>query len=729
MKKLFLWISMLLLSLFTSAQVEIDGIRYYLDTQKRTAKVAPNNDDMYSGNIVIPSSIVYDSVVYKVTEMAKAFYNCEELIKIELPNSIERIEVSAFEGCSNLISVTLPDSLKEIGGRAFFDCYKLSNIVIPEKVYYIGYSAFKACFGLTDINLPNSVKNMGTGVFGGCRNLKHIKLSENLESIRNATFSHCENIESIEIPNSVTQIEGFAFRGCSSLTSIIIPNGVFTISESVFSDCSNLRSVKLPISTQMIDDYAFHNCNNLSDVYCYAEKVPVADYGSFAYSTPINTKFNENINLHVPDSLIEQYSSTSPWRYFKSIKPLPEKEIKNIELAIKDILLEQDDTLFLTAKVFPSDIPNEFLRWESSNDSIAVVDSIGRVIAIASGTTYIIVSSDDGNEISDSCMITVEKKNTLITNITLNQTSVKLIENDTITLIATIYSTGVNDSSIIWESSNENVATINTEGQITAIAPGTATITAKANDSSGVSASCEVTVTPASYVITYLIDGEVFLTDTLTRGSAISLPEEPTKEGYTFSGWGEVPEVMPAKDMTIEGSFIVNKYLVTFKIGDEVIASDSLEYGANIVVPEAPEKEGYTFNGWGEVIETVPASDVTYGGSYTINTYKVYYYVDEELVHTAEVTYGEPIPEYIYEPTAEGDEFLGWIGETYATMPAHDVTYTANIESGINQITIDNGYPNIYDLTGRKVNIDDLEELSEGIYIINGRKVVVKIGM
>ena len=113
---------MLLLSLFTSAQVEIDGIRYYLDTQKRTAKVAPNNDDMYSGNIVIPSSIVYDSVVYKVTEMAKAFYNCEELIKIELPNSIEKIEVSAFEGCSNLISVTLPDSLKEIGGRAFFDC-------------------------------------------------------------------------------------------------------------------------------------------------------------------------------------------------------------------------------------------------------------------------------------------------------------------------------------------------------------------------------------------------------------------------------------------------------------------------------------------------------------------------------------------------------------------------------------------------------------------------------
>ena len=72
---------------------------------------------------------------------------------------------------------------------------------------------------------------------------------------------------------------------------------------------------------------------------------------------------------------------------------------------------------------------------------------------------------------------------------------------------------------------------------------------------------------------------------------------------------------------------------------------------------------------------------------------------------------------------------MGWIGETYETMPAHDVTYTANIESGFNQITIDNGQLNIYDLMGRKLEVDDLEELSEGIYIINGRKVVVKIGM
>ena len=237
----------------------------------------------------------------------------------------------------------------------------------------------------------------------------------------------------------------------------------------------------------------------------------------------------------------------------------------------------------------------------------------------------------------------------------------------------------------------------------------------------------DVTVTGSytinKYTLTYTVDGETYKTYELEYGTSITSEEEPTKEGYTFSGWSEIPETMPASDVTVSGIFIVNKYLVTFTIDGEVIAADSLEYGAAIVAPEAPEREGHTFNGWGEVAETVPAHDVTYEGSYTVNTYKVYYYVGEELVHTEEVAYGEAIPEYTYEPE-EGYTFLGWSGETYETMPAHDVTYTANIESGINDLTIGNGQLIIYDLTGRKVT--DTGNLKSGIYIVNGRKVVIE---
>ena len=228
------------------------------------------------------------------------------------------------------------------------------------------------------------------------------------------------------------------------------------------------------------------------------------------------------------------------------------------------------------------------------------------------------------------------------------------------------------------------------------------------------------------YKVEYIVDGEAVKTDSVKYGTAITLPEEPAKEGYTFSGWGEVPVTMPAKDVTVSGTFTINKYLVTFKIGDEVIASDSLEYRAAIVAPEAPEKEGYTFNGWGEVAETVPADDVTYEGAYSVNTYKVYYYVGEELVHTAEVAYGDTIPEYVYELTEEGYTFLGWIGDTYETMPAHDVIYMANIDNGIEQLAIDKSQLTIYDLSGRKLNVDDIKDLAKGVYIVNGIKVMIK---
>ena len=96
------------------------------------------------------------------------------------------------------------------------------------------------------------------------------------------------------------------------------------------------------------------------------------------------------------------------------------------------------------------------------------------------------------------------------------------------------------------------------------------------------------------------------------------------------------------------------------------------------------------------------------------------------MVYITEVAYGEAIPEYIYEPTGEGEVFVGWIGETYDTMPAHDVTYTANIDNAIDQAIVDDTAWIIYDLTGRKLNVDSLNELSEGIYIVNGRKVMIK---
>jgi hypothetical protein len=167
----------------------------------------------------------------------------------------------------------------------------------------------------------------------------------------------------------------------------------------------------------------------------------------------------------------------------------------------------------------------------------------------------------------------------------------------------------------------------------------------------------------------------------------------------------------------------IKTYPVIFDV-DGVTTVDYLPEGAPIEAPEVAEKEGHTFAGWEDVPSTVPAKNVQVYGAFNVNTYKVFYYVGEELVYTAEVAYGDVIPEYVYEPETEGDIFIGWVGDVYETMPAHDVTYTANIDTNIDELTLDDGELVIYDLSGRRVK--DAENLKSGIYIVNGKKVMIK---
>lgn len=120
-----------------------------------------------------------------------------------------------------------------------------------------------------------------------------------------------------------------------------------------------------------------------------------------------------------------------------------------------------------------------------------------------------------------------------------------------------------------------------------------------------------------SSTLSYVVDGETYKEYLLKEGDIITPEPAPTKEGYTFSGWSEIPETMPAHDVTVTGSFSVNKYQVTYIIDGEVFSTESVEYGATIVPPTVEDKEGYTFSGWADVPETMPAHDITIYGNFT----------------------------------------------------------------------------------------------------------------
>lgn len=120
------------------------------------------------------------------------------------------------------------------------------------------------------------------------------------------------------------------------------------------------------------------------------------------------------------------------------------------------------------------------------------------------------------------------------------------------------------------------------------------------------------------YQLTFMLDDKVYFTTELAAGEAITPPEAPAKEGYTFTGWTGLPTTMPAEDLTVYADFKVNTYTVTYYLDGEVFTTQEVNYGEAITPPEVPEKEGYTFSGWQEVPTTMPARDINVYGSYTV---------------------------------------------------------------------------------------------------------------
>ena len=237
------------------------------------------------------------------------------------------------------------------------------------------------------------------------------------------------------------------------------------------------------------------------------------------------------------------------------------------------------------------------------------------------------------------------------------------------------------------------------------------------------------------YTITFDTDGgSAIAAITQDYASAVTAPEAPTKEGYTFSGWDKaIPEVMPAENVTIKATWTINQYTMTFVLGNgEENVVKTQDYGTELTAPEAPTKEGHTFTGWSpEVPTTVPAEDQTFTAQFSVNTYVIRYYDEEgQLLWEDKVEYGAAVELCEYTPADPNRfTFLEWIGEKFETMPAHDLEYRASLQDGISAIFA-SGVADVYTLNGTKVRskatVKDLQNLPAGTYIIRGKKVMLK---
>ena len=192
------------------------------------------------------------------------------------------------------------------------------------------------------------------------------------------------------------------------------------------------------------------------------------------------------------------------------------------------------------------------------------------------------------------------------------------------------------------------------------------------------------------YTITFETNGGSEIAPiTQDYGTEITAPDNPTRKGYTFKGWDkEIPETMPAENITVKAQWEINQYTIAFDTnGGSEIAPITQDYGTEITAPDNPTRKGYTFKGWDkEIPETMPADNITVKAQWEINQYTIAF----DTNGGSEITpitqdYGTEItaPD---NPTRKGYTFKGWDKEIPETMPAENITVKAQWE--INQYTI-----------------------------------------
>ena len=192
------------------------------------------------------------------------------------------------------------------------------------------------------------------------------------------------------------------------------------------------------------------------------------------------------------------------------------------------------------------------------------------------------------------------------------------------------------------------------------------------------------------YTITFDTNGGSEIAPiTQDYGTEITAPDNPTRKGYTFKGWDkEIPETMPAENITVKAQWEINQYTITFDTnGGSEIAPITQDYGTEITAPDNPTRKGYTFKGWDkEIPKTMPAENITVKAQWEINQYTITFDTNggSEIAPITQ-DYGTEItaPD---NPTRKGYTFKGWDKEIPETMPAENITVKAQWE--INQYTI-----------------------------------------
>lgn len=551
------------------------------------------NQDTFSGCTAMTEVKIGENVE---SICSNVFENCSSLPQINIPEATRKIENYVFKGCQNLSTVVIEDkvfslSLGSNGSSPLFADCKLDSVYIGGKLQYnktssYGYSPFYAnkylrsvtyndmeeaiydkefmnCSNLQNIVFGKGISSIGISAFKNCKRLPSITIPDEVQTMGNSCFAGCTALKNAKVGSGVKTLEWYSFGACTALTDMQIGVNVDSIGKSVFYGCSALPEIKIPQATRAINDSVFYKCTSLADVIV-EDRTTTLRLGSNGSSSSSTATASTNPLFH--SCPLDSVYIGGKISYKTDAKYGFSPFFRNTSL--RTVVVSDTETLVYD---------NEFYGCTGLTD-----------VVIGDGVTAI------GNWAFSGC--------TGLVNFSFGSS------------VETIGAEAFSDcTSMVKIVSSCNVPPVCGDQALADINVWDCTLYVP-NDYIDAYYSAEqwwdfFFIDGAEYTITFMIGDEKYSEATIKYGAEITLPV-PTKEGYTFLGWVDVPAVMPADNIVVYGSFKANDYTITYIVDGEVYETVSVACDSEITPIAAPEKDGYTFNRWENLPVTMPAENI-----------------------------------------------------------------------------------------------------------------------
>ena len=654
------------------------------------------------------------------------FYENKTLATVTIGGNVTHIATEVFKGCSRLTSVSVGNSVSCIGEGAFYGCSGLTStsITIPNTVTSIGEDAFYGCSGLTSVTIPKSVESVDFDAFSDCTSLKKIY------------------IEDGELPLTFgTSVYNYGFFRNCPLESIYIGRNIYVNGNDRFGylfyeNLGAIDSITIGNRVTRIRKRIFNSLAKHANIYLRCTIPPIVyEFGDSPYV---------NWNVYVPHGSLADYLSADVWKNFWNIQEYYLDKYFYINYVLNDEPYAIDSV--------------------KHGDTI-----IPKKITVKEGQTFSgwigLPETMPANDITVYGTINISPNSLLI-----NKQKIITTVNSAYQLYATVYPEDATDKTIIWTSSDKSVAHVSESGYVTGISVGKAVITATCGN---VSATCDVEVEVENFIKTQPT-AENLLVELNTPEEGVKYQWYQLVEGMIYSkeiiptssgkyAWTESNGIWTSGNNREDDvqTFSVMTATVKVQLGDTI----SFDY-------TVPKGDGRYDGGsqWFEFTLKGETDMQTFGGvnggaghyELDINDYIIDRKLNEDSTLTigfkcvrknaeratvSNIRHTRPTGFYrgmvdekiVGATTARLDDSLfveGSVVYCVVTLPSgktlkSDNVQTKNGDTGFKESVLDsaNGYT-IYTLNGifvmRTMSKSDLNNLPKGIYIVNGKILLVK---